>query len=138
MIDGSGVKFTTAEYFSVNKIPVHKVGITPDIVVENKIIDISEYPTFSNENKPELGNVSLDVLSAEMILMELGYETNQPDGVYDIQSFEQVKKFQENNLLYPYGTIDFATQDALYNALIRHVESNEDDLQLDAAIEALK
>ncbi|MDD4045655.1 MAG: S41 family peptidase [Tissierellia bacterium] len=138
LIDGSGVKFTTAEYFSVNKIPVHKVGITPDIVVENKIIDISEYPTFSNENKPELGNVSLDVLSAEMILMELGYETNQPDGVYDIQSFEQVKKFQENNLLYPYGTIDFATQDALYNALIRHVESNEDDLQLDAAIEALK
>ena len=138
LIDGSGVKFTTAEYFSVNKIPVHKVGITPDIVVENKIIDISEYPTFSNENKPELGNVSLDVLSAEMILMELGYEINQPDGVYDIQSFEQVKKFQENNLLYPYGTIDFATQDALYNALIRHVESNEDDLQLDAAIEALK
>ena len=138
LTDGSGVKFTTAEYFSVDRIPVHKVGINPDILVENKINDISKYPAFSNENKPELGNVSLDVLSAEMILMELGYEVNQADGVYDILSFEQVKKFQEDNLLYSYGTIDFATQDAMYNALIKHMKNNEDDLQLKAAIEALK
>ncbi|MBP7223489.1 MAG: S41 family peptidase, partial [Sedimentibacter sp.] len=35
LIDGSGVKFTTAEYFSIDKTPVHKIGITPDIIVEN-------------------------------------------------------------------------------------------------------
>jgi carboxyl-terminal processing protease len=138
LTDGSGVKFTTAEYFSVDRIPVHKIGITPDIAVENEKADISEYPKFSREQKPELGNVSLDVLAAEMILMELGYKINQPDGVYDLQSFEQVKQFQKDNLLYPYGTIDFATQDALYNALIKHTESNIEDLQLKAAIEALK
>ncbi|MDD4088336.1 MAG: S41 family peptidase [Tissierellia bacterium] len=138
LIGGIGVKFTTAEYFSVDRIPVHKIGITPDIIVENEKIDISKYPKFSNENKPELGNVSLDVLATEMILIELGYEINQPDGVYDILSFDHVRKFQEDNLLYPYGVIDFATQDALYNALIKHIESNLEDIQLKAAIDALK
>ena len=138
LIGGIGVKFTTAEYFSVDRIPVHKIGITPDIIVENEKIDISKYPKFSNENKPELGNISLDVLAAEMILIELGYEINQPDGVYDILSFDHVRKFQEDNLLYPYGVIDFATQDALYNALIKHIESNLEDIQLKAAIDALK
>ncbi|MDD2494518.1 MAG: S41 family peptidase, partial [Tissierellia bacterium] len=43
--NGSGVKFTTAEYFSVDKKPVHKVGITPDIIIENPVIDLSKYPT---------------------------------------------------------------------------------------------
>lgn len=138
LIDGSGVKFTTAEYFSVDRKPVHKVGISPDIVVENEKPDISKYPRFSKEQKPELGNVSLDVLAAEMILMELGYEIDKADGVYDQASFKQVMKFQEDNLLFPYGTIDFATQDALYNALIKYLETNTEDLQLKAAIEALK
>jgi carboxyl-terminal processing protease len=138
LIDGSGVKFTTAEYFSVDKIPVHKIGITPDIIVQNEKVDISKYPVFSKNKKPELGNVSLDVLSAEMILMELGYEVNEPDGVYDKTSFDQMMKFQEDNLLFPYGIIDFATQDALYNALIKHADYDLEDLQLKAAIEALK
>jgi carboxyl-terminal processing protease len=138
LIDGSGVKFTTAEYFSVDKIPVHKIGITPDIAVENEKIDISKYPQFSNENKPQLGNVSLDVLAAEMILEKLGYEVGQPDGVYDKVSFDQVIKFQEDNLLYPYGIIDIATQNALYNALLMHMENAQEDLQLKTAIEALK
>lgn len=138
LIDGSGVKFTTAEYFSVDKIPVHKIGITPDIVVENEKLDISKYPIFSRENKAQLGSVSLDVLAAEMILEELGYEINKPDGVYDKISFDQIIKFQADNLLHPYGVIDFTTQDALYKALINHSESDLVDLQLKAAIEALK
>lgn len=138
LVDGSGVKFTTAEYFSVDRIPVHKIGIEPDIIVENEKTDFSKYPSFSKEEKSQLGNVSLDVLAAEMILMELGYEIDKADGVYDTVSFEQVKKFQEDNLLYPYGTIDFATQDALYNALIKYTENTIEDLQLKAAIESLK
>ncbi len=137
LVDGSGIKFTTAEYFSVNKTPVHKIGITPDIIVENERIDISKYPEFSKTNKPGLGNVSLDVLSAEMILHSLGYDVDEPDGVYDKKTFEQVIKFQNDNFLFPYGTIDIATQNTLYNALVNHSLENIDDLQLKAAVKAL-
>ncbi|NLJ59262.1 MAG: PDZ domain-containing protein [Tissierellia bacterium] len=137
LIDGSGVKFTTAEYFSVDRIPVHKIGISPDIEIENEKVDISNFPKFSREEKHDLGSVSLDVLTAEMILKELGYEVNEPDGVYDMLSFDQVMKFQEDNFLYPYGRIDIATQDALYSALLKHVENEIEDLQLKAALETL-
>ena len=135
--NGSGMKFTTAEYFSVNKTPVHKIGITPDIIVENERIDISNYPRFSKSNKPVPGSVSLDVLSAEMILNELGYDVDEPDGIYDQKTLEQVIRFQNDNFLYPYGTIDIATQNTLYNALVNRSLENIEDLQLKAALKEL-
>lgn len=137
LVDKSGVKFTTAEYFSVDKTPVHKIGITPDITVENEKIDLTKYPQFSKDKKPVLGSVSLDVLSAEMILDTLGYDVNEPDGVYDQNSFDQIVKFQNDNFLFGYGTIDTTTQNTLFNALVKHSEENIEDLQLKAAIEAL-
>ncbi|MDF2949762.1 MAG: carboxyl-terminal protease [Sedimentibacter sp.] len=137
LVDKSGVKFTTAEYFSVDKTPVHKIGITPDITVENEKIDLTKYPQFSKEKKPVLGSVSLDVLSAEMILDTLGYDVNEPDGVYDQKSFDQIVKFQNDNFLFGYGTIDTTTQNTLFNTLVKHSEENIEDLQLKAAIEAL-
>lgn len=137
LVDGSGVKFTTAEYFSVDKTPVHKIGITPDIIVENERPDISKYPEFSNLKKPVLGSVSLDVLAAEMILDTLGYDVYEPDGVYDQKSFDQIIKFQKDNFLYAYGTIDVTTQTTLHNALVKHSQENTEDLQLKAAVEAL-
>lgn len=135
--DGSGVKFTTAEYFSVNRTPVHKIGITPDIIVENPTIDFAKYPQFSKENKSNLGDVSLDVLSAEMILQTLGYSVNKPDGVYDKTSFEQMQKFQNDNNLYAYGIIDITTQNTLYTALDNYAKNSLPDLQLQTAIEQL-
>lgn len=137
LVDKSGVKFTTAEYFSVDKTPVHKIGITPDITVENEKIDLTKYPQFSKEKKPVLGSVSLDVLSAEMILDTLGYDVDEPDGVYDQKSFDQIVKFQNDNFLFGYGTIDTTTQNTLFNALVKHSEENIEDLQLKTAIEAL-
>lgn len=137
LVDKSGVKFTTAEYFSVDKTPVHKIGITPDITVENEKIDLTKYPQFSKDKKPVLGSVSLDVLAAEMILETLGYDVDEPDGVYDQKSFEQIVKFQNDNFLYGYGTIDATTQNTLFNSLVNHAETNIEDLQLKAAIEAL-
>lgn len=137
LIDDSGVKFTTAEYFSVDRTPVHKIGIAPDIEVKNEEINISKYPVFSKENKPVLNTVSLDVLAAEMILDTLGYDVNQPDGVYDQKSFDQMLKFQKDNFLFAYGTIDITTQNTLYNALVKHAEGNIEDLQLKTAVEAL-
>lgn len=134
----SGVKFTTAEYFSVNKIPVHKIGITPDITVENPTIDLSKYPQFSKDKKPYLGDVSLDVLAAEMILQTLGYKVNEPDGVYDNVTLEEMMRFQKNNNLYPYGIIDITTQNTLFAALKSHAAKNTTDLQLQTAIESLK
>jgi len=117
--------------------PYIKIGITPDIIVENENMDLSRFPAFSNTNKSVLGSVSLDVLAAEMILDLLGYEVNTPDGVYDQSSFNQMIKYQEDNSLYPYGTIDLATQKSLYTSLLDHAKNSVVDKQLQTAVDVL-
>lgn len=37
LVDGGSVKITTGAYYTPNNISIHKVGITPDIVIENKV-----------------------------------------------------------------------------------------------------
>ncbi len=136
------VKFTTSEYFTPNKNKVQGVGIKPDIVIENKIgqskVDLSTYPELKKDRKPTLNNIGLDVLGAEMILQTLGYKVNTPDGILDQVTFEQIKLFQKNNNLNAYGTLDFATQDALTSALKLFAAPEVEDTQLKKAIEILK
>lgn len=136
------VKFTTSEYFTPNKNKVQGVGIKPDIVIENKIgqskVDLSTYPELKKDRKPTLNTIGLDVLGAEMILQTLGYKVNTPDGILDQVTFEQIKLFQKNNNLNAYGTLDFATQDALTSALKLFAAPEVEDTQLKKAIEILK
>lgn len=137
LVDNSAVKFTTAEYFSIDRTPVHKVGISPDILIENPKADLSDYPEFSKEIKPNLGDVSQDVLTAKIMLNDLGYNIDNINSAYDEQSFEQVMKFQSDNNLYPYGVIDISTQNAIYSSLVLSLEEKLEDAQLNKAIEYL-
>lgn len=136
--NGHAVKFTTAEYFTPNRNKVQGIGITPDIIVKNKTgestIDLSEYPELKKTRKPSVGVVGLDVLGAEMILHTLGYEVNEPDGIFDEKTFEELAKFQKDNGLSSYGILDFITQDALTVALNDFAKPNVEDLQLKEAL----
>ncbi len=140
--NGLNIKLTIAEYFTANKNKVQGLGIKPNIVVENKIgqakIDLSTYPELKKDRKPTLNTVGLDVLGAEMILKTLGYKVNEPDGILDAVSFEQIKLFQKNNNLHSYGILDFATQDALSSAIKLFAAPETEDLQLKKAIEIMK
>lgn len=140
--NGYNIKLTIAEYFTANKNKVQGIGIKPDIFVENKIgqakIDLSTYPQLKKDRKPTLNTVGLDVLAAEMILKTLGYKVNEPDGILDAVSFEQIKLFQKNNNLHSYGVLDYSTQDALSSAIKIYAAPETEDLQLKKAIEIMK
>ncbi|MDU3199413.1 MAG: S41 family peptidase, partial [Anaerococcus hydrogenalis] len=52
--DGSGVKITISEYFTPNKTKIHKIGVKPDIEVENNndnILDIEQLDQDDQFNK---------------------------------------------------------------------------------------
>lgn len=140
--DGSAIKLTTAEYFTAGKSKVQGIGVTPDIIVENKIklsdIDTSDIPAFDKKRKPTVGIVGLDVLAAEKILKILGYPVTGPDGIFDTHLAEQIAQFQADNGLYSYGILDFSTQDALIHALENFQIDESIDLQLEKAVEVLK
>ncbi len=140
--NGLKIKLTIAEYFTANRNKVQGIGIKPDIFVENKIgqskIDLSTYPELKKDRKPTLNTVGLDVLAAEMILKTLGYKVNEPDGILDAISFEQIKLFQKDNNLHPYGVLDFSTQDTLTSAIKLYATPDTEDLQLKKALEMMK
>lgn len=135
----AAIKITTAEYFTPNKNSVHKIGITPDYIIENKAdVDIEEYPKLNKKRKAVLNDIGLDVLGAEMILKTLGYNVTEPDGIFDKLTFEQLKKFQTDNNLFSYGKLDFTTQDLLTKKFNIFIENNKIDYQMKKAIELLK
>ncbi|WP_197051369.1 S41 family peptidase [Caloranaerobacter azorensis] len=140
LVDGSGIKMTIAEYLTPKMRKVNEVGIKPDIVIENTLkpkVDLSKIPTLDKTRKPTMGVVGLDVLGAEMILEILGYKVNKPDGVFDEATFEAIKKFQKDHGLYSYGVLDFTTQDALTKAIIEYARPDNEDKQLQKAVEVL-
>ena len=142
LLNGSAIKLTTAEYFTAGKNKVQGIGITPDIIVENRLrveeIDTSAIPVFNKARKPSVGTVGLDVLAAEMILEILGYGVYDPDGVFDENLNVMVTDFQRDSGLFPYGVLDFTTQDALMKALEDYQHDDTVDLQLQKALELLR
>lgn len=139
--NGGGIKLTIAEYFTRDMNKVNGIGITPDIIVENKLpepkVDLTKIPTLDKARKPKLGTVGLDVLGAEMILSTLGYKVDTLDGILDKVTFEAIKKFQKDSGLYGYGVLDFSTQDKLTKAINEYAKPEIVDYQLEKAVETL-
>jgi carboxyl-terminal processing protease len=57
------------------------------------------------------------VYNAEKILRLSGYEVDMPDTRLDAKTSAALAEFQQDCGLWPYGTLDFATQKALNEKL---------------------
>lgn len=129
------IKLTVAEYTLPNGECIHKIGITPDIVVKNKTVPLvtEEFRAMDFAAKYTIGDEGDGVLAAEQRLKAFGYQVGEVDGIYDEETALAVKTFQENVGLYPYGVLDITTQTYLNNA----AEEAEvlEDLQLEAALD---
>jgi carboxyl-terminal processing protease len=132
-------KLTTGEYYTRNGFYIDGYGIEPDIEIPNyeliNNIDVWSINSFSKVNKYKKGDVNIEVYNIEKLLILLGYDVDSPDYVYDIKTFEAVKKFQGDVELYPYGVCDFTTQGALNKALVDKII--EIDSQFREAINTL-
>lgn len=132
------IKLTVAEYTLPNGECIHKIGITPDITVKNKMVPLvkEEFQAMDFAAKYTVGDKGNGVLAAEQRLEAFGYQVGEVDGVYDEETALAVKTFQENVGLYPYGVLDITTQTYLNN-VAEEAEVLE-DLQLEAALDYFK
>ncbi len=133
------LKITTGEYFTPNGRSIDRVGLAPDFAVQNyqsvNGIDIRSIDKFMQTVKSGLYDESPDVESAEAILMLLGYDIDRPDLILDEKTFEAIKSFQAEHSLYPYGVLDYITQQTLSRELDRSIL--EIDTQYVKALEIL-
>lgn len=131
--DGGALKITIGRYLTPNGRSINKEGIMPDIVVPAP--KQSWYPDLQLKRVlvPEMGG--LDVAELQQRLKAIGYEISEVDGIYSGETVEAVKKLQMESGLAVTGQVDANTLDAINGRL---AAVNEEDPQLDKAIEVLK
>lgn len=138
---GGGIKITVAEYLTANRRSIDGKGIEPDIMVQNiedEIKDrLSKIPSFDYTKTNSLDDVGLNVLAAEEILDIIGYDPGKIDGVFTYKTYQAVEKFQNDRGLISKGELNKETQEELEKALKEYFQQEENDKQLQKAIEVL-
>ncbi len=94
-VDGAGFKYTVGEFYSFKGQRIHTVGITPDFVVKNEVVDIdaSAFEEIDIDKALSEPLYEKNVLALEQRLKALGYLT-EADGVYDDATKDAVARIQ--------------------------------------------
>lgn len=133
---GGYFKYTIAEYLTPSGKSINHVGIKPDLTVFNKSYYLSEedLPPFTYERVMKIGDSGEDVKNIKSALKTLNYQLDDTD-VFDNDTFNAVKSFQQKSELYPYGVCDYTTQQSIKTALLETLFY--EDTQLNTALEEL-
>jgi len=133
-------KLTIGEYITPNGHKINLKGIKPDIEVDydgKLYIDENHLPGMIwIRDKYNVGMNSYEVYKAKIILNRIGYDVGTINTVYDETFKKAVTTFQDDVGLYPYGVLDYTTQDNINNIIReKYIKS---DLQLAKAFEVIK
>lgn len=109
-------KITTGIYLTPANRNIDEQGLSPDLTVEDhKLVNgvyVNNIIKLGKTMKPGLNSESMDVYNAEKILLISGYDIDKPDMILDGKTFKAIKQFQKDEGLYPYGVLDYNTQEA--------------------------
>ena len=128
------LKLTVGEYLTPNGKSINNKGISPDYAIEYNgpiHFDVTTDNMLWIYAKYDVGMVSEEIRKAKQILSETGFYSGEINGQYDVETAKAVASFQAAEGLYPYGVLDFTTQQALNNRL-KMVEAYK-DAQLELA-----
>lgn len=137
LTSGDAMKLTTAEYYSTNKEKVNGVGITPDIIIEEKsqeaLDSIEAFVPMLEDRVTHFGQMGLDVYGLQQRLQFLGYDVT-PTGIFLQETARALEEFQKTYQLERMFGLYPETREALAEAIENYTN---DDPQLMQAIEML-
>jgi carboxyl-terminal processing protease len=133
-------KITTGVYITPSGKVLEEGGLVPDYYAEGTIpvngVYVDTISRLTKSERLKLNSQGADVENAEKILKALGYDVDTPDTLLDNKTYKAIRKFQNDEGLYPNGILDSSTQDVLngkINSLLWQC-----DLQYLKAVELLK
>ncbi|MFZ0474246.1 MAG: S41 family peptidase [Halobacillus sp.] len=135
MGDGSTIKLTLYKWLTPNGNWVHEKGVEPTIEVKQPSyfytnpVEIKEELKY-NDNNEKVKNI-------QKMLKGLGYEPGRTDGYFNQGTKSAVEAFQAENGLEATGDVDEKTGGKLEEAIVEEVRKEENDRQMDKAVEAL-
>lgn len=136
MGDGSNIKMTIYKWLTPNGNWIHQKGITPDIAVKQP--DYFTVAPLSKKATLKVDTNSDDVKNLQIMLAGVGIAPDRTDGYFSEKTALAVKTFQRTNGLPMTGEVDTETANKLEKAILAQIKEPKNDLQLKAAIQALK
>ncbi|WP_079478188.1 S41 family peptidase [Halobacillus salinus] len=135
MGDGSTIKLTLYKWLTPDGNWIHEKGIEPTVEVKQpeyfytNPVDIEEALQF-NDNGDKVKNV-------QKMLDGLGYDPGRTDGFFSEETVSAVEAFQKEAGLDVTGEVDEKTGGKLEELIIEEVRSEENDKQMEKAVEVL-
>lgn len=131
--DKSNLKFTIAKWLTPNGNWIHEKGISPDYEV--KLPEYAFLPYINPDNEYQLSSVSDEVKAAEQMLQVLGFDPGEIDGLFDENTENAIRAFQEKENLTVNGILSGDTTLQLMTKLSEHLQ--KEDPQVKKAVELL-
>lgn len=138
--DGSMLKYTTAEWLSLDGTSFNGKGIKPDIEAKQPIVFETGMPILEEDDEYQYDSVSEVAKAVQVYLNYLGYIVEREDGYFSYQSSEALKLFQAANGLKSDGVIRKETTKALFSQCLMNYRTHPElyDTQLIEAINYLQ
>ena len=130
--DGSNIKLTMFKWLTPDGNWIHGKGIEPSVEVNQP--DFFFTHTLSIEEALIRDMNSEEVKIAQEMLKGLGFTPGRTDGYFDEQTERAVRAFQSVHSMPVTGKIDPQTAAGLEEAIIRAVQDERNDLQLQVAL----
>lgn len=134
MNDGSNIKLTMAKWLTPDGNWIHGKGIAPTIEIKQPAYFHASALQLDETLVKDMNNEKVKI--AQELLIGLGYGTGRMDGYFDDQTEKAVRAFQTMEKLPVTGQIDQKTAEGLEDAIMKAVQKESNDLQLQVAIKS--
>ena len=135
MGDGSTIKLTLFKWLTPEGNWIHEKGIEPTVKVKQpeyfytNPVEVED-PLKYNDNHEKIKNI-------QQMLKGLGHDPGRADGFFSKETEAAVEAFQKEAGLEVTGEVDEETGGKLEEAIISEVRDEENDKQLEKAVEVL-
>ncbi|MBM7541541.1 S41 family peptidase [Amphibacillus cookii] len=135
MGDGSSLKLTILKWLSPEGNSVDEVGVAPT----REVAQPDYYYTAPIQLDQTLSYDDSDdnIKFAQIMLDGLGYDVDREDGYFSEATEDAISQYQTDRDLSVTGELNEETAELLAYDIIERIRNNEDDLQMEAALEAL-
>jgi len=125
--DGSGFKFTTAEYLTPSGRSIDGVGLEPDVIAGPQAVAAPDFPPLTGRFVLQVGSRGLEVEGLQQRLAWLGYDPGAVDGIFGARTQAALQAFQRARGLPAHGRLDQATAEALLRAVAERAAGGPED-----------
>lgn len=135
--DGASLKYTVAQWLTPKGETIHKIGITPDVVVDQHPIMSRGFTDLTEDEAYTLDQVHPSIQDVQIALDFLSYSLDRQDGYYSESTQTAIIQYQEDHGLNGDGLVTKSLLESLASEVVRvwHTQRDTKDLQ---RIEALK